>query len=107
LREKNITLKGVNSSYLYFGMWRALFAWHTEDMDLYSVNYLHTGAPTVWYFVPPSGRAAFERELHERGISLSEGQFDDFVRGMKNADRDQWEDIDSLVLIQLKEVGHE
>ncbi len=43
LREKNITLSGVNSSYLYFGMWRSLFAWHTEDCDLYSVNYLHYG----------------------------------------------------------------
>ena len=41
LREKNITLDGVNSSYLYLRMWRALFAWHTEDCDLYSVNYLH------------------------------------------------------------------
>ena len=65
------------------------------------------GPPLALVLGPSSGRAAFERDLHERGISLSEGQFDDFVRGMKNADRDQWEDIDSLVLIQLKEVGHE
>ena len=34
LKRKNITLKGVNSAYLYFGMWRSLFAWHTEDLDL-------------------------------------------------------------------------
>ena len=54
-------LPGVTEPYLYFGTYRSLFAWHTEDMDLYSVNYLHTGAPKVWYFVPPSGRAAFER----------------------------------------------
>jgi jumonji domain-containing protein 2 len=60
LKEKNITLDGVNSSYLYFGMWRALFAWHTEDCDLYSVNYLHYGAPKFWYAVAPEDRERFE-----------------------------------------------
>ena len=39
--------------YLYFGMWRATFSWHVEDMDLYGVNFLHFGAPKTWYCVPP------------------------------------------------------
>lgn len=46
--------------YLYFGAWRSVFAYHTEDYDLYSVNYLHTGAPKTWYFIPPSARDRFE-----------------------------------------------
>ena len=58
--RKGVTLDGVNSSYLYFGMWRSLFAWHTEDMDLYSVNYLHYGAPKFWYAVAPEDRERFE-----------------------------------------------
>ena len=40
---------------------QSFFAWHVEDADLYSVNFLHWGAPKVWYCVPPSGKARFER----------------------------------------------
>jgi jumonji domain-containing protein 2 len=43
-----------------------------EDADLFSINYLHFGAPKVWYCVPPSQKSKFERmcqsvypELHK------------------------------------------
>lgn len=48
LNENGMDLPGVSSPYLYYGMWRSTFAWHCEDLDLYSVNYLHYGAPKYW-----------------------------------------------------------
>ena len=51
---------GVNSPMTYFGSWRSFFGWHKEDCDLMSVNFLHMGAPKVWYCVSPKDAARFD-----------------------------------------------
>ncbi|XP_018025574.2 probable lysine-specific demethylase 4B isoform X1 [Hyalella azteca] len=55
------TLPGINSSYLCFGSYKSLFAWQTEDMDLYSINVLHSRAPKTWYGISPEYGRQFEK----------------------------------------------
>jgi hypothetical protein len=54
-------LPGVTTSMLYFGQWKSTFAWHVEDMNLFSINFVHFGQQKQWYGVPPAHADHFER----------------------------------------------
>ena len=76
-------IAGVSSPMLYFGTYGSMFAWHTEDVDLAAVNYLHAGEPKIWYVVPPSAhdqlirafRAAFPSEYRDCAHAHRHKQF--------------------------------
>lgn len=58
-------LPGVNDAYLYAGLWKATFSWHLEDQDLYSINYIHFGAPKQWYSIPQAYKQKFDDVMKE------------------------------------------
>ena len=57
---RNQKISGVTTPYLYVGSWRSMFGWHKEDMDLYSINYVHAGHPKFWYSVDLRDNEKFE-----------------------------------------------
>ncbi|CAI5759137.1 unnamed protein product [Candida verbasci] len=59
-------LPGVNEAYLYAGLWKATFSWHLEDQDLYSINYLHYGAPKMWYSIPQEYKDKFHKYMRSQ-----------------------------------------
>ena len=72
-------ISGVTQPYLYVGVWRSLFGWHKEDLDLYSINFLHSGAPKFWYTVDLNSNKDFE-DLAKRKFSESFRECPEFLR---------------------------
>uniref|UniRef100_A0A0D9VPM4 JmjC domain-containing protein n=1 Tax=Leersia perrieri TaxID=77586 RepID=A0A0D9VPM4_9ORYZ len=58
---------GVTSPMVYIGMLFSWFAWHVEDHDLHSLNFLHTGAPKTWYAVPGDRAVEIEEVIRLHG----------------------------------------
>lgn len=67
LRFMREEVPGVTSPMVYVGMMFSWFAWHVEDHDLHSLNYLHFGAGKTWYGVPRDAGLAFEEVVRVHG----------------------------------------
>uniref|UniRef100_A0A7N0UW97 Lysine-specific demethylase REF6 n=1 Tax=Kalanchoe fedtschenkoi TaxID=63787 RepID=A0A7N0UW97_KALFE len=67
LRFLKEEIPGVTSPMLYIAMMFSWFAWHAEDHDMHSLNYLHLGASKTWYGVPKDAAAAFEEVVRVQG----------------------------------------
>jgi jumonji domain-containing protein 2 len=58
--ETNV--RGVNTPYCYVGSWKAFFCWHTEDLDLSGINFIHEGKSKFWYAINYQDKKIIERE---------------------------------------------
>lgn len=67
LRFMKEEIPGVTSPMIYVAMLFSWFAWHVEDHDLHSLNYLHMGAGKTWYGVPRDAAVAFEEVVRVQG----------------------------------------
>ena len=85
-------IPGVTQPYLYIGVWRSLFGWHKEDVDLYSVNYLHYGKPKFWYTIDLDHNNLFE--------SVANNHFKDLYRECPEYLRHKTTLIEPRVLLQ-------
>ena len=72
-------IPGINSPYLYYGSFRSLFAWHREDLDLFSINYVHCGRQKLWYSIPPEQAPRMKAHL-ERSYPLMVAECKEFDR---------------------------
>ncbi|KAJ0247123.1 lysine-specific demethylase JMJ14 [Hirschfeldia incana] len=76
LAFESCDISGVIVPWLYVGMCFSTFCWHVEDHHLYSLNYLHTGDPKVWYGIPGHHAASFENALKKHLPDLFDEQPD-------------------------------
>ncbi|XWS37164.1 hypothetical protein CRYUN_Cryun19dG0019300 [Craigia yunnanensis] len=76
LRFMKEEIPGVTSPMVYIAMLFSWFAWHVEDHDLHSLNYLHMGAGKTWYGVPRDAAVAFEEVVRVDGYA---GEFNPLV----------------------------
>lgn len=61
IHQEGLDFKGINKSFVYFGMMYTAFGIHHEDSNLGSLNILHGGAPKTWYGIASSYASAVEQ----------------------------------------------
>ncbi|CAH9097391.1 unnamed protein product [Cuscuta europaea] len=76
LSYESSDISGVLVPWLYVGMCFSSFCWHVEDHHLYSLNYMHLGAPKMWYGVPGADALNFEATMRKHLPNLFDEQPD-------------------------------
>ncbi|RDX72390.1 putative lysine-specific demethylase JMJ16, partial [Mucuna pruriens] len=76
LSYESSDISGVLVPWLYIGMCFSSFCWHVEDHHLYSLNYMHWGAPKMWYGVPGKDACKLEEAMRKHLPELFEEQPD-------------------------------
>lgn len=73
-------IPGVTSPMVYISMLFSWFAWHVEDHDFHSLNYMHFGAGKTWYGVPKDAAVAFEDVVRAHGYGGEINPIGEFLK---------------------------
>ncbi|MBA0832941.1 hypothetical protein Goarm_017290 [Gossypium armourianum] len=76
LSYESSDISGVLVPWLYVGMCFSSFCWHVEDHHLYSLNFMHWGAPKIWYGVPGKDAPKLEEAMKKHLPDLFDEQPD-------------------------------
>ncbi|KAB2058890.1 hypothetical protein ES319_A11G265100v1 [Gossypium barbadense] len=76
LNYESSDISGVLVPWLYVGMCFSSFCWHVEDHHLYSLNFMHWGAPKIWYGVPGKDAPKLEEAMKKHLPDLFDEQPD-------------------------------
>jgi hypothetical protein len=52
VKGKTEAISGIVIPWAYVACKFSTFCWHTEDLFLYSFNYMHEGGCKIWYSIP-------------------------------------------------------
>lgn len=67
--EENL-MSGINIPWFYYGNLFSTFCWHIEDLFCYSINYLHSGSPKIWYSIPTNQKHKFEKYVKNKYYAI-------------------------------------
>lgn len=59
-------ISGITTPWFYFGMLYSTFCWHTEDLYLYSLNYMHSGAAKIWYGISHTDKEKMDEYIKNK-----------------------------------------
>jgi hypothetical protein len=66
----NMHISGITMPWYYFGMIFSTFCWHTEDLYLYSLNYMHDGAPKIWYGISSKEKEKMDEYIKNKYYAI-------------------------------------
>lgn len=63
-------ISGITMPWFYFGMLFSTFCWHTEDLYLYSLNYMHDGSPKIWYSISTKEKEKMDEYIKNKYFAI-------------------------------------
>jgi hypothetical protein len=64
--DEDTQISGITIPWFYFGILFSTFCWHTEDLYLYSLNYMHDGCSKIWYGIPNDQKEKMDEYIRNK-----------------------------------------